>query len=1452
MVPVGKSRLLKIELTLFLLGLMLIFLIHIPLQRELLHLADGLKQSLIQNLENQWNVSISYKSLGPSIFSTIDIRNITVKSKDDDHVMLRIQRLRLGYSLWQVLQGNVIDAFRSVRIEKPIAAIDLVKDAEFLKTITGSDPGRSDSQENPASILFALSFKQGLQIRILNGSVQIVQGTQSAVLNRININSTLWQDNLEIKSSVAIALKTPDFFSPDIAGSFTTQGTVSLKSLTGEIKITLSNVNTSLFSVKKIALNMIFSKDAIQLYKIEDRLPYALDLSYQIADRSLRGALQFVNFSPRQLLEPAPSLKMLSPWLDSSLSGTLKFNYGAGKPFEYQVSLQGHIPLPWEDTVASAEITGSGSNLRADKLSLTSSQGRVHYAGAIGISPLVINGTLEFDRVMTKTNTPVSGSFRIDTKGSDYYLFGESFTIGSFMLSAIDAHINKSGANYSWDLSALHFLNEESYEDVQVSRIFSDGVYSSSDTLVQGTIKVDGLPLSAVTDVVSAFVEGLPDISENYTNSWFASTELFIASDGKHVSYTSPRLILTGQSSYPATIIASVAGTERQVSIQSGRVILKDGTADFSGQAEFSDPMDIQINASLTYQNTMYTLQVAILDFKNITLRGSYGLSAALLLSDNGFWSGYCKVDALPLPIRTNRVLVSFDAGFKYFNPLQWSVDVHTVDIQNIPGFAQIPLSIALGGTINQEGAQFSDLHYTDAGGTLSGKASFSWKSDFSSPQLSLYVADNLAVERYEAELVWTSAGVDGRLYMSKANLDRFYLTTLAPLMTGEFRFNWTSFEQFSIDWKIASLQFRWSNQDVFIASAGSLTPDSVELVENVINVGSLQADIASLTINQTTGDAKVTSRIRGTLATRSLDVYANISLQMRNLLTFPDLIKQANQIGLEGTVTISNGYYDTWKITDPIVLSLQKSDQGFSLKGGPQNALRLEVAADGSYYLAFANPLPLRGSITGSLVQGNIEANTQNLYIDLTLLWGLLPENLPIKLTGGFALATLSIQGSLSDPSFSGDIRASSVRMLIPDWIQDELGPASITATLEGNTMEIPKVLIPAGNGKIEAQGTVLFDRWLPGNFTFTGTVPEIFPIGFKSSLFGIHANGKAWGLLQFASNEGNLLLQGNLVAQDTLVTFESTNEPDSQNNTSTTNFRTSLSLQIGKKVEFIWPNTNVPVLRAYADIGSIINIASDSDTERYSVNGDITLRGGEVFYFQRSFYIRSGQLTFNENEVRFDPRIALRAELRDRTSDGPVTIALIIDNAPLSNFTPRFISEPPLSQIDIFALLGQNVAGSSGPEAANSLQDAVLNASSDILAQFNVVRLFEQSLRDTLNLDMFSVRTQVLQNALLQASGLRTNPVDRTTALGNYFDNTTIYLGKYFGPDFFVQSMVSLRYDPLNQDTLFGGLTVEPEIGAELRSPLFTINWNFVPKTGESLFINSQSITISWKWSF
>jgi hypothetical protein len=269
------------------------------------------------------------------------------------------------------------------------------------------------------------------------------------------------------------------------------------------------------------------------------------------------------------------------------------------------------------------------------------------------------------------------------------------------------------------------------------------------------------------------------------------------------------------------------------------------------------------------------------------------------------------------------------------------------------------------------------------------------------------------------------------------------------------------------------------------------------------------------------------------------------------------------------------------------------------------------------------------------------------------------------------------------------------------------------------------------------------------------------------------------------------------------------------------------------------------MPVIRGYPEVGSLITIVSDTASGHFALKGRVGLRGGEVFYFQRNFYIREGMLVFNENEITMDPHIALRAEIRDRTEQGPVTIALVIDEAPISSFTPRFESEPPLSLAEILTVLGQNVTGSSS-------QNAMLVASSDIVTQFSIVRMFEQDVRDALNLDMFSIRTQILQNAMLQASGLVETPVDMTNGLGNYFDNTTVYIGKYFGSDMFVQSMVSLRYDQENPNTLFGGLSIESDIGVELRTPLFTIRWNIVPSHRENLFITDQSFTISWKWSF
>jgi hypothetical protein len=169
----------------------------------------------------------------------------------------------------------------------------------------------------------------------------------------------------------------------------------------------------------------------------------------------------------------------------------------------------------------------------------------------------------------------------------------------------------------------------------------------------------------------------------------------------------------------------------------------------------------------------------------------------------------------------------------------------------------------------------------------------------------------------------------------------------------------------------------------------------------------------------------------------------------------------------------------------------------------------------------------------------------------------------------------------------------------------------------------------------------------------------------------------------------------------------------------------------------------------------------------------------------------------------------------------------------------------------MEILALLGQKFTGTPTDGSSGAIERAFLNSTTDLLAQFSVVRRLERQIRDFLHLDMFSVRTQVLQNAVLQATGLQ-NPVDRISGVGNYFDNTTVFLGKYIGRDMFVQSMLSLRYD--KNRTTWGGLgfTPVPDIGVELESPLFNIRWDFIPTHPENWYVNDNSITLTWTKSF
>ncbi len=236
--------------------------------------------------------------------------------------------------------------------------------------------------------------------------------------------------------------------------------------------------------------------------------------------------------------------------------------------------------------------------------------------------------------------------------------------------------------------------------------------------------------------------------------------------------------------------------------------------------------------------------------------------------------------------------------------------------------------------------------------------------------------------------------------------------------------------------------------------------------------------------------------------------------------------------------------------------------------------------------------------------------------------------------------------------------------------------------------------------------------------------------------------------------------------------------------------------------------------------------------------------MHGGEIFFFDRSFVLKEGAITFKEDQRTFDPRITARAEIRewDPASGEEVKIWLDVDDRS-NSFSPRFSSDPRW----------RNPTSSpcSAPRSPSRWRGRgcfrpPCMLSSDVLSRFGLLRPFEQRVRELLGLDMFSVRTQVIQNIVaekvLGVEGL--NPLD----------NTSLSLGKYLGDDLFLEMLVRLQASRGPSGLLLPGhgLTSEIELNLEWDTPFFLMEWSFLPRNPDALFLTDNSLALKWRYTY
>jgi len=1420
-----------------------------PLQQTLYGGMSGIRDNMIRRLENQIGRKIRYSSISPSLFGSFDVRNVSVMGHDGIP-LLTMSRFRITYSLLDILRGRTL-AITSVQLDSPLIHFNTATDTDVLRLFQTAGSGQEVSLQE-----FARMLPEKITIRIRNGKCQVLSGNDNFELDALNFNAGVFAKSVVLDGRWNLNFSVSKFISGPVnfQVAMTVNGLCQMDTDEGEAVLSVSSITGDIESLNQIEFDAVMSDGVVSIRKKSEAFPFDASLEYRQAGKNLQGRLSCDNFRLARIVSFSGGLEGARQLLDVAISGGASFERNNEGHLGYSVNLAGSGPLDnssarTEAAAFTVAVTGNQDLALFEKVHFSMPRdtarnaffyGGADFTGSAAFHPFAPDGTLSLDGFSLSGREGINADIEITTEASRIRFFSETMGIGKVTIAGFNASLEPSDGKMNFSVSA-----EKPARTAE--KYFSlNGSMDTATGNLDANLSMDSFQVGDLAGLAAPFVKEppLPDMLVKLIGDTEITTDLSLSTDFKHVSYNAPNFAFSGNSGgFDGSV--SIKGNNGGFDLRNGKISRGEDVLLLSANADFSGEDGVGFSINTVYHDLDYFIKGAVSGGKTVNIQGSYGLNVNITSSGNKSYSGVINIDGFPVPFLGKPALLFLEAKLRYDSSQSWSIDLSRLDLTDIISPSG-PARFSASGSADQGGMTFPALYFKDGYGPLSGSVNLAWPADREEISGAVLFTDNNR-ENYRIEVSYSDRNLNLGLSGSSMNLGRFSGKAKKFRMDGETRLSWDSAGSFNADIIISSLNGKLNDRELNVNAQAVMNDDELTVKRVTFGIDDFRGEIPQFVINNKTGTAGVGGNLKffinGRLTEGAVALHANFKpadswFEMGEALDYFD-----------GKVHVENLRYGSAE-AQTFDINFSRGDGGaFTVSGGPKNMLRLRVDNNGNFYAGLSSPSPVRGTAIGNISDNMINASCNDLYVDMGGLFDLLPRNSDIYLTGGYVNASVEIKGPLSDPEFFGQARGTSLRFMIPSFIPVELRPIPFNVAIDGNELRFGPVSASVGKGAGSVSGYFLIDRWIPDIFSIDIAVPRETPIPYSFEITGFTASGDTSGKLNVSRENMILDVSGDLYVNNTTLGISSDSHGQDAFSDSSSNAVVNLTVSTGPVVEFIYPNTNWPILRANPDIGTKLYVKADTIKQQFSLISDIKIRGGEIFYFERSFYIRSGLLVFKENELHFAPRLTARAEVRDRNDDGPVTISMIVDNAPLLDFTARFESSPPLSQMEILALMGQSITGSNTDDPG-AYQRAFLSSTADLLAQFMLVRHAEKQIRNFLQLDMFSFRTQIVQNAIFRATGLTQQPVDRMGDVGNYFDNTTLFGGKYIGQDMFVQGMLSMRYDA-NKNTL-GGMTFQPDIGLELQGAMvrdynFRIRWDFLPEHPENWYANDNSITFT-----
>ena len=1435
----------------------------IPLKIRLTSFIDTSVSNFTEELSEKYGFTFSYKSLSPSILTSFYVKGISIKNNDGRTVLV-IDNIKVDYNIFKLIKMDLKNGIKGILIDGINLNIN-----SLLELIPKSDKEKSPLNIKLADIMEIIP--DNLKLKNLSFSYYHKQANIAYTIKNIAISGKSNNTAVELNVDSVLNVYVPAIKS-NISCNLGAFGAITEDLNNSQLNLSFNDIVCGDIKMNKLNFHASFIDNILDLHTIQMTEPISVGAFYDVDSQDFSAQINTDKLSlgtvTNNFISNPTIDKFKNTKITTNTTVTSNFN---DKSIKFYLNANVNIP---ENAIPGGldvvfNVSGNENELSLKNLEVESKNLLVTADLDLKYKNMQLAGIIELPYFVLPNGNTISTELYLDSKEKGFTGFSPQIFVGSRALTGFSFSVLPQSDSIDFSIEMSDYSH---VEETNPGIIKLDGSYLTKSKYLQSNVSLNTLYLDSLVKLGGEFLpadkyDSIMKI-ENTIAPYVFSGDVYFSTDFNSISYNVPYVLLANVKDENQVVMISLNGNEQSIQLNQLTLIFGSFGLQLAGFLDKNpDSSDIFFELDVTSSTIPYHVMGTIMP-EVCTIMGDYGTNVELRFNDESI-DGFVEINNLPILLKDKSIVISTFSDLFYNKIDGPRVGINRFEIELIDTKNPVNPRLSMSGNATKYGIQLDSVTYTDFYSALQGytdimidfnngilssasinaslqnpleRESININGNIANPGYSTFSTNNLMNDFY----------IDIQTQVTDFNLDRFVsVQSDKNRATGSIYASGTiahpyvtvSLDEFSM----------YAGASLLNASGNALLEDrDLSLIGMNVKYGNFNFD--NLEAQASLEDFSLDATCDFSMGGSTKSIQTPISINVGNSIIpegkmLPDTFSASiNAEKIEGTLI---------KKSFPAQISIFHSPTGTSFLSSDNIGLSGFLSSDGILEANIDNGDFLEAKVDGFIAPNIANIQLYDLNFDLRSLYYYLNFDKTFIFEYGILEGEAVVTGSFSNPDINGDLHISSPKFQLPFITPEKVKTEEINLNIVNNVVEIPPFILKTKKGnRIETGFNIYLNKW--GLDYIDGKIKTV-----EDDLFPGHL------LMGVAKVEGDVSVDLDMLFQNSILELNGTvfgenvevtsgldsisnmlknniDKKDEEESKSKLMFKTDIDVILGTHASVAF----APILRCIFVPNTKFKVLMDQSTGSIGIDGEMKLRSGDIAYLNRSFYIKSGAIKFNTDDIT-NPLVTLVAEVRERDDQGtPVKIILDVENQHLLDLKPHFRSEPARSENEIQRMLGQIALADS-----ENATDFIF-AAGDYALQSTVIRQFENKLRDFLNFDIFSVRTNVLQNTLNM--GFSGNLTKENLSIGNFLDNSTVYIGKYLGSNLYLDAMLHISFEHNNFTDIAsaGSVLFQPELGLEMESPFANIRFNLAPDINALLknnqFVPSTSVTLSWDFTF